>query len=197
MPASTHCRSASETTAAKIRMRTSGLSNCRRSRRSALSRRASSMLLGPTRRSCSAAFSEDRPRWARAESSAQLCNVTTPVGGIRSRISHWLLHLSTIPEQQQGGRRPRAGAARHSSPRSGRGFDTKDSNTIAFIPTRRCGFSLFQHFAVAYRPTMIVGIAPLTPPFRQLADDRSKIDHNTSNSRNRRRSRFDRRQTKG
>jgi len=33
---------------------------------------------------------------ARAESSAQLCNFTTPVGGIRSRISHGYCIRSTI-----------------------------------------------------------------------------------------------------
>jgi hypothetical protein len=33
---------------------------------------------------------------ARAESSAQLCNFTTPVGGIRSRISHAYCIRSTI-----------------------------------------------------------------------------------------------------
>ena len=61
MPASTHCWSPSETAAAKMRMRTSGLSNCRRSRRSALRRDASSTLLGPTRRSFAAAASDERP----------------------------------------------------------------------------------------------------------------------------------------
>ena len=61
MPKSIHCCSTSEITAAKIRIRTSGLSNCRRSRRSALRCDASSTLLGPTRRSCAAARSDKRP----------------------------------------------------------------------------------------------------------------------------------------